>query len=155
MQGARIIYLAGHAAVDPEMPYRSFIPCAPADADPDPARSRLVVSDILAQDLSACDLVVLSNCRSGAGRVTSHTVGPSLADAFLDAGSAAVLATRWPLDDTLAEHDLACFLEYWRGRDLNHAWSALATMQRQGVGRGASWLNYRLELAVIPQGDGR
>jgi len=159
MGTARIIYLAGHAAVDPEMPYRSFIPCAPADADLDPTSSRLVVSDILAQDLGACDLVVLSNCRSGAGRVTSHTVGPSLADAFLDAGGAAVLATRWPLDDALAERDLACFLEHWRGRGVAQAWDALAAMQRQGVGQGTSWLNYRLELAVVPEdaaaGDGR
>jgi hypothetical protein len=150
MRGARIIYLAGHAAVDPEMPYRSFIPCAPARDGSDLAGNRLVVSDILAQDLGGCDLVVLSNCRSGAGRVTSHTVGPSLADAFLDAGSAAVLATRWPLDDALAERDLRVFLEHWRGGDLMDAWAALAAMQRQGVGRGASWLNYRLELAVVP-----
>lgn len=153
MGTSRIIYLAGHAAVDPEMPYRSFIPCAPADADPDPSGNRLVVSDILAQDMGACDLVVLSNCRSGAGRVTSHTAGPSLADAFLDAGSAAVLATRWPLDDALAERDLVRFLEHWRGRGVAHAWDALAAMQRQGVRQGTSWLNYRLELAEVPAAD--
>ena len=42
MEQARIFYLAGHAVDDPEMPYRTFIPCADTPGDSTPEQARLV-----------------------------------------------------------------------------------------------------------------
>lgn len=149
MAAAGVIYLAGHATEDPEMPYRTFIPCAAHPDSADPGHARLEVSDILALDLSGCGMAVLSNCRSGARRATRHTVGPSLADAFIDAGAGCVLATRYPVADVRAEADMARFLDAWQGGDGWQAWEALARLDDSDEVLPA-WMLYRLEFGKLP-----
>lgn len=150
MAGARFVYIAGHATQDPDMPYRTFLPCAVDPTSTDVRDARLELSDILARDLSGCELVVLSNCRSGSGRTTRHTVGPSLADAFADAGAQAVIATRWPLEDSEASEFMAGFVGHWGAGTQAGAWTALNNAQREGMGESLAWLNYRLEFSVLP-----
>jgi CHAT domain-containing protein len=72
------------------------------------------VADIRALDLSRCELVVLSTCASGVPYVAQHRVGPSMADAFLDAGAREVLRTMRPLEDTEARPFVTAFLRAWR-----------------------------------------
>jgi CHAT domain-containing protein len=155
LERSRIVYIAGHATHDPEMPYRSYLPCAAGAGDRDPAHARLTCSDILERDLTGCELVVLSSCRSAAGRATRATVGPSLADVFADAGATGVVAARWGLADAAAADYMERFVDRWRGGDAAAAWDALTAVRRDYLRESAQpsldWLAYELEFGRLPR----
>ncbi len=152
---ARMIYLAGHATHDPEMPYRSYLPCAADPADHDPVGDRLTFADILGRDLSGCELVVLSSCRSASGHAIGTVTGPSLADAFTDAGAAGVIAARWTIEDAAAAAFMSEFLARTRGAGLTGAWDALSEVRRRHIaadsGANLTWLTYELEVGHLPR----
>ena len=111
--GASIIYVAAHHVRDPDAPFLGFVPLpAPPGAPPD--ASVLESADIRALDLSACRLAVLASCASGAPYRTAPNPGPSLGDAFLDAGGAAVVRSFWDVGDAEARDFMKVFLSHWR-----------------------------------------
>ncbi len=89
-----IVHFATHAVVDVADPARSAILLA-SDATTD---GLLTPAEIATLDLSG-RLVVLSACRTAAGEAIGGEGPLSLARAFLRAGAAAVVASRWPLRD--------------------------------------------------------
>jgi CHAT domain-containing protein len=110
-----VIHVAAHLVRVPEIPYYDFIPIAPERPAREGARDAVLeVADIRSLDLSRCELVVLSTCASGVPYVAHHRVGPSMADAFLDAGARAVLRTMRPLGDAEGRPFVAAFLRAWR-----------------------------------------
>jgi hypothetical protein len=110
--GASVIYLAAHHVRDPAAPFLGFVPlAAPAGAPPDAAM--LEIPDIRALDLSACRLAVLASCSSGAPYRTAIRPGPSLGDAFLDSGAAAVVRSFWDVGDQEARDFMRTFLANW------------------------------------------
>ena len=91
------------------------------------------------------DLVVLSACESANGLLLSGEGLQGLANAFLEAGARAVLATRWRLDD---RHGRAFLESFYRALiDGHDAVGALGTARRQAIAKRVSpaiWANFEL-----------
>src|SRR5262245_58813181 len=97
-----IVYVAAHLARDREAPLLCFFPMKFGARQDHPEDGYLDFRDLCTVDLSGCKLVVLSSCASGEPYVVGDLAGPSMADAALDAGAAAVIHTRWPVRDERA-----------------------------------------------------
>jgi tetratricopeptide (TPR) repeat protein len=112
-ENAPYIYIAGHTEIAPEAPYLAAIPVAAA-SDPAPHAAQIDIADIRALDLVGCGLVALSGCSSGTPYILPETQGPSLGDAFLDAGAAAVIQTFWDVTDEDAYRIMTSFIRRWK-----------------------------------------
>ena len=109
-QDAGFVYIATHILRDPEAPYHALIPLAePADAL-DPTAAYLDIADIRDANFRRCGAVVLSGCSSGAPYVGARVVGPSIGDAFVDAGADVVIGTFWDVRDDAAAELMASFV---------------------------------------------
>jgi hypothetical protein len=112
---ASLVYIAGHVIRDADIPYLLLVPLATTEGDVGPDAGYLDISDVRETDLTGCDLVVLSGCSSGAPYVGRHNTGPSLGDAFLDSGAAAVIQTFWDVRDDQAKELMTSFATRWDG----------------------------------------
>ena len=92
-----IVHLATHMEVDEGDPWRSRLLLAPEGPSP----AALTVRD-LAEGVWRSNLVVLSGCATGRGRVFRGEGAISLARSCLASGSRAVLTTLWPVADRAA-----------------------------------------------------
>ena len=93
----RIIHLAVHAFAAPESPERAALLLArdPKSRDDGLLQPR----EIAALPLNA-DLVTLSACNTGTGKIQGEEGSLSLVQAFLFAGARSVLASLWSVDDS-------------------------------------------------------
>ncbi len=149
--GASVIYLAAHHVRDPEAPFLGFIPlAAPAGASPDAAI--LEIADIHALDLSACRLAVLASCASGAPYRTGVQPGPTLSDAFLDAGASAVVRSFWDVGDAEAREFMKVFLAH---RNAGEADAVNLGRARRAVMRTAAGVSPRVWAAWSVETVGR
>jgi CHAT domain-containing protein len=104
--GVDLLHLAAHGVYEPRQPLFSYIALAP-DEQHD---GRLEMHEIFEQvDLSGVNLVVLSACRTALGERTGGDEIVGLVRAFLHAGSPAVLATLWNIDDDASSILMAGF----------------------------------------------
>ena len=109
MTSAKVIHLATHGVLNSSSPLRSFLALG-RTSDDKGADGRLTAEEVYALDLRA-DLVVLSACRTGLGRISGDGVA-GLARAFLYAGAASLVATLWDV----ADQPTALLLEaFYRG----------------------------------------
>jgi CHAT domain-containing protein len=93
----RIVHLAVHGIANPAFPDRAALVLA---GSPNPSEDGLLqVREIRDLALRA-ELVTLSACDTGAGRLLGQEGIASLERAFLLAGAKAVIASLWPADDT-------------------------------------------------------
>jgi CHAT domain-containing protein len=96
MTSAKVVHLATHGIVSSDDAFASYLALGrPIDASVD---GRLTVEEVYGLNLQA-DLVVLSACRSGLGRISGDGVA-GLARAFFYAGTPSVVATMWDVADT-------------------------------------------------------
>jgi CHAT domain-containing protein len=146
--GASIIYLAAHHVRDPDAPFLGFVPlAAPAGAPPDAAL--LEIADVQAMDLSTCRLAVLASCSSGAPYRSAVHPGPSLSDAFLDSGAAAVIRSFWDVGDEETRQFMQTFLAGWHDEDDVAASLGRARRQVMATPEGASprvWAAWSAEI---------
>ncbi len=110
---ASVLHFATHAVMIDDQPLDSYLALArPAGAQ---GSGRLTAEDIYGLDLHA-DLVVLSSCRSGGGKVTGEGIS-ALTRAFFYAGAPSIVASRWDVPDQPAARLLSAFYAEWlRGR---------------------------------------
>jgi len=99
----KVIHLATHALLDPQVPSRSAIVFARGSTPDD---GWLQPREISSLDLAG-QLVVLSACESAAGTISSAEGMHSLARAFTYAGARTVVGTLWKVEDASA----AAFVE--------------------------------------------
>ena len=92
----RIIHFACHAFVDEPSPLRSALALSASAAPGDDGF--LQMREIYGLNLSA-DLVVLSACQTGAGRLEHGEGLMGLARPFFFAGARSVIASLWPIND--------------------------------------------------------
>jgi CHAT domain-containing protein/tetratricopeptide (TPR) repeat protein len=93
----QVLHFATHGVVVPQAGLSSWLLLAPEPAD-SPEDGRLEAREVLSQRLSA-RLAVLSACETGRGQAAGGDGLLGLAWAFQAAGCAAVVASRWQVDD--------------------------------------------------------
>lgn len=94
--GRTVLHLATHAIVRDDQPFDSFLALSAGDKSP-PADGRLTVQEIYGMDLQT-DLVVLSACRTGLGKLSGDGIA-GLTRAFFYGGTPSVMATLWDVAD--------------------------------------------------------
>jgi CHAT domain-containing protein len=119
----RAIHLAAHGVTDTKRPMRSALALTAAEPDD----GLLTAMEVVTTPMPA-DLVVLSACSSGGGRVFAGEGLVGLPRAFLFAGSPRVIASSWKVDDAATRALMTKFYELWRGKGLR-ASAALAGAQ--------------------------
>ena len=94
-----LLHIAAHARYEPAQPLHSYVALAQ-----NPTRDgKLEVLEILSDlDLTGVNLVVLSACRTAAGKPGGGDDIVGLTRAILYAGSPAVISTLWDIDDEAA-----------------------------------------------------
>jgi CHAT domain-containing protein len=108
--GPDLLHIATHARVDAQRPRLSALALTPDPKDT-PATSAFGLLDILRLRLNS-KLVVLSACDTSRGKLLpgEGVLGP--AQAFLEAGAAAVLASYWRIDDDATADFMQTFYRY-------------------------------------------
>jgi len=108
----RIIHFATHSLVDGEHPELSRIVFSLVSKDGRPQTpGYLMLKDVYRMQLSS-DLVVLSSCRGASGQEQPGEGPMSLSRAFLFAGSQAVVAPLWEVDDEATAELMGRFYKY-------------------------------------------
>jgi CHAT domain-containing protein/Tfp pilus assembly protein PilF len=108
LQDYRIIHFATHGLVDTRVPMRSAVVLS-LDADPR-EDGFFQAREILQVRLNA-DLVVLSACQSGRGKLEKGEGVSGLARAFFHAGAQSVLATLWNINDKATSRFMGGFYD--------------------------------------------
>jgi len=93
-----ILHLAGHVTMDDQHPWRSGLFLGKEKEGGEERALR--ASEIVALDLGA-RLAVLSGCASARGKVLPGEGVLGMTSAFLSAGAPVVLASLWPVDDSV------------------------------------------------------
>jgi CHAT domain-containing protein len=101
----KVIHLALHGYVDPEIPDRSALVFAPENLGQNDGL--LQVREIRNLPLNA-DLVTLSACDTGIGPVGEEGV-ENIVNAFIDAGAQSVVSTLWEVEDQATAELMADF----------------------------------------------
>jgi CHAT domain-containing protein len=144
-----LLHLAAHGFYDEKDPSYSRIELA-ADSRND---GHLEVHELMSRvDLHGVDLVVLSACDSGLGSRSKGDEIVGLTRAFLYAGSPAVVATLWAIDDAASETLMKIF--YQRLRQGDTAAEALRAAQLE-VNRNPRWRSPYFWAAFSLIGDSR
>jgi CHAT domain-containing protein/Tfp pilus assembly protein PilF len=97
-EGYRIVHFATHADIDVEHPELSSVVLSMRDAEGRPQDGFLRLHDIYNLKLPA-DLIVLSACSTGLGRIIKGEGLIGLTRGFMYAGSPRIIASLWRVDD--------------------------------------------------------
>jgi CHAT domain-containing protein len=131
-----LLHIATHARIDAQRPRLSALALTPESPQDGPA-STFGLLDILGLKLTS-KLVVLSACETSRGRLLpgEGVLGP--AQAFLQAGSSAVLASYWRVDDQVTSTFMQRFYKYLLVDRLS-ASAALRKTQLESAAAGKSY----------------
>jgi CHAT domain-containing protein/tetratricopeptide (TPR) repeat protein len=131
-----LLHIATHARIDAQRPRLSALALTPTSPSDNPA-STFGLLDILGLKLNS-KLVVLSACETSRGKLLpgEGVLGP--AQAFLQAGSAAVLASYWRVDDEVT----AAFMQRFYRYLLVDRLSASAALRKTQLESAASGKTY-------------
>jgi len=153
-QEASFLYLATHLLEDPDVPYMSLVPLAPADDSDVSAKSCLDMADIRAADFSRCNAVVLNQCSSGKPYLGARNTSPGLASAFLDSGAGTVVQTFWNVRDDYAGTFMASIISDLESSSLDLV-RALCRAKRarmsqeSGIRHPFLWAPYTIQLGRL------
>lgn len=125
----RTVHLACHGLLDEEHPMRTALALTPTETDD----GMLTVLDVLRLRVDA-DLVVLSACDTGRGRIVDGEGVVGLAQSFMAAGAPRVIVSLWMVDDAATAALMKRFHEIWRGGGSSAA-AALRKAQEHVAGR--------------------
>ena len=91
----RIIHIAAHGIFDPERPLESALLLSPESGND----GKLTVGELYETTLNA-DIITLSACETGLGKISSGDDVVGLTRGFLYAGARSIVASLWPVPDT-------------------------------------------------------
>lgn len=145
-RGARVMHLATHTVVD-ERPGQGAVVVLAAGEGHD---GLLYPQEIAGLECHA-ELTVLSSCRSALGAIEDGRALASLTGAFLAAGSSAVVATLWDVEDTAS----AVFMEQFY-HQLSRGFTVAEALRRAKLRLRADprWNRSSLWAAYALVGDG-
>ncbi|MFH7245860.1 MAG: CHAT domain-containing protein [Spirulina sp.] len=115
MPDARIIHLATHGLLEYGSPEDSGVLDVPGAIALAPSANEsglLTAAEILQMDLNA-ELVVLSACDTGRGRITGDGV-IGLSRAFVTAGVPSLMVSLWAVDDDATAEWMVTFYDQWQ-----------------------------------------
>lgn len=140
-----VLHVATHGVADESEPARSGLWCAaPADSAPPGFVS---LGDIAEMGLRA-DLVTLSACETGVGRLERGEGVMGLTRAFLVSGAQSVIVSLWPVNDrstaALMESFYRSLLAHGRPRDEALAEARLALMRNRETRSPFYWAPFVL-----------
>jgi CHAT domain-containing protein len=142
----RVLHFATHAYADGVFPERSAIFLAADDSGEEDGILRM--GEVLNLPLSA-DLVVLSGCQTGLGRLLRAEGTVGLPWAFLSAGSSSVLVSLWNVNDRSTSVLMQAFYQHLkqgesRARALSSATQVLLTAERKAFRHPYYWAPFVL-----------
>lgn len=105
-----VLHVAAHAEVDEIDPLYSFIRLAPTGE----VSGDLEAHEIYRLDLSDAELVTLSACDTGLGKIARGDEIWGFYRTFLGAGASALLVSLWPIDDVATERFMVAFYDALR-----------------------------------------
>jgi len=108
--GKTVLHFASHAIVKDDDPFGSYLALG-RTASRTTTDGHLTAQEIYGLNISA-DLVVLSACRSGGGRVTGDGIA-TLARAFIYAGAPSLVTSLWDVADEPTNQLLPAFYRSW------------------------------------------
>lgn len=108
----RAVHFACHGLLDPDKPTLSSLALSP-DPEND---GYLTALDVFRMQIPA-DLVVLSACETGKGRVVKGEGIVGLTRAFMFAGAPSVLCSLWKVDDAATRALMEAFYAAWNPKD--------------------------------------
>jgi len=138
-----LLHIATHARVDSQRPRLSSLALTPENSD-DPRSGAFGLLDILGLKLST-NLVVLSACETSRGRLLpgEGVLGP--AQAFLQAGAGAVIASYWRVDDQATSAFMQRFYKYLLSERLPAATALRRAQLDEAEGSGSyDWAAFSL-----------
>jgi CHAT domain-containing protein len=103
------VHLACHGIVDPERPLFSALALTPTEGDD----GFLTALEVFRMQIPA-DLVVLSACETGKGKIYRAEGIVGLTRAFMFAGAPRVLVSLWKVDDEATAALMTKFYEGWK-----------------------------------------
>ena len=106
----RFIHIASHGEFDPDAPLKSRLLLARDGAND----GELTVGELYSMRVDA-DLVTLSACETGLGKITSGDDVVGLTRGFLYAGARSIVASLWKVDDRATGELMAGFYAALRG----------------------------------------
>lgn len=120
-----IVHLATHGFAYTEDPLASFVALSPTQTD----NGLLTAREVASNGLLRADLVVLSACQTGLGRISGDGM-LGLSRAFLIAGARTILVSQWSVsDEATAELMLAFYQHYFSSEQPNKAVALQKAMQ--------------------------
>lgn len=137
--GFRYVHFATHGAFDPGSPLESTLMLAP-EARGD---GRLTADKLYSMRLHA-DLVTLSACETGLGKVASGDDVVGLTRAFLYAGSRSIVASLWKVDDEATSYLMTRFYEGLGRTDKRNALRQAQIATRQRYPHPFFWAAFQL-----------
>lgn len=151
-RGRDVLHFAAHTIINFKQPDRSALVLAPPDREP--SAGDLLAADVERLPLAQTRLVVLASCGGASGTVAAGEGTLSLSRSFLAAGTPAVVAGLWRVDDQLASHLFVQFHQRLRrGEDVVTALrgAQLAMIQESGKDRGSplTWGGFQVFGAVV------
>ena len=108
--GKTVLHFATHAIVKDDDPFGSYLALARTTTG-DVSDGHLTAQEIYGLRIDA-DLVILSACRSGSGRVTGDGIA-TLARAFISAGAPSLVTSLWDVADEPTNRLLPDFYRSW------------------------------------------
>jgi CHAT domain-containing protein len=136
LSGYTHLHIGVHGYVDPRDPRRTGLVVGYEPEN----EGLLAIEEVSALHLDA-DLAVLSACDTARGSVVRGEGVESLANAFLEAGARAVIATLWELDDRSAADLMKVFYQQHLGAGLPAGQAlrrAKIDFRESGISRGSS-----------------
>ena len=121
----RAVHFACHGLVDPERPMLSSLALT-ASGDDD---GFLTALDVFRMKIPA-DLVVLSACETGKGKIVKGEGIVGLTRAFMFAGAPRVIVSLWKVDDQATRALMTKFYELWNPKDGSKGLATAASLKR-------------------------
>jgi CHAT domain-containing protein len=103
------LHFATHSLIDERLPSRSAVLFA---LDDDPAEDGLLGLDEIAELDVDCDIVILSACQTGRGRLMMGEGVLNLARAFLFSGARSAVVSLWNVSDLSGTHFMKQFYQH-------------------------------------------
>lgn len=141
--GAGIVHVAAHAMADFVDPLYSRILLANENGK----QNFLEAHEVLDLKLSGVDVVTLSACESGLGKIASGDETLGFTRSFLSAGSSSLIASLWPVSDDAAELLMTTLYSHLAGgADLQSAMqdAQLAVLRNPKMAHPFFWAPFNL-----------